>query len=146
MNKGPTASVSPRRERAAATRRRMVEAAYRLMSTRGYTETTMADIASEARVAVQTVYFTFHSKPAVLLAVFEFAVKGDHMPNSPMERPWFAARTREPDHQRALEIFIDATTEIFHRVVPIAPAIRLFGGDPELADVYELTGRLQRDA
>jgi len=33
----------------------MVEAAYRLTSTRGYMETTMAAIAAEVGVAVQTV-------------------------------------------------------------------------------------------
>lgn len=124
----------------------MVEAAYRLMSTRGYIETTMADIATEAGVAVQTVYFTFHNKPAVLRAVFEFAVKGDHLPSSPIERPWFGAMTREPDHQRALETFVDATVEIFHRVVPIASAFNMLGDDPEIADLYQLNGRLQRDA
>ena len=61
----------------------MVEAAYRLMSARGYMETTMADIAAEAGVAVQTVYFKFHNKPAVLRAVWAFAVKGDHLPGGP---------------------------------------------------------------
>jgi AcrR family transcriptional regulator len=123
----------------------MVEAAYRLMSTRGYMETPMADIATEAGVAVQTVYFTFHTKPAVLRAVIEFAVKGDHLPNSPIERPWFAAMTQEPDHERGLAIFVDATTEIFRRVVPLATAFNAFAADPEIADFYQLNGRWQRD-
>jgi len=62
----------------------MVEAAYRLTSTRGYMETTMAAIAAEVGVAVQTVYFTFHNKPALLRAAFEFAIKGDHLAASPV--------------------------------------------------------------
>lgn len=141
----PRAPVTSRRERTAATRRRMVEAAYLLMSTRGYMETTMADIAAEAGVAVQTMYFTFHSKPAVMRAAFEFAVKGDHLPNSPVERPWFAAMEQEPDDERALAIFVDATTAIFRRVLPLASVFSALGDDPEIASLYALNGRLQRD-
>jgi AcrR family transcriptional regulator len=123
----------------------MVEAAYRLMSARGYMATTMADIAAEAGVAVQTVYFTFHTKPAVLRAAFEFAVKGDHMPDSPVQRPWFAAMEREPDHERALAIFVDASIEILRRVMPLTAVFKALGDDPEIVSFYELTGRLQRD-
>ena len=123
----------------------MVEAAYRLMSTRGYMATTMADIATEAGVAVQTVYFTFHTKPAVMRAAFAFAVKGDHLPNSPVERPWFAAMELEPDHERALAIFVDASIEILRRVMPLAAVFSALGDDPEIVSFHELTGRLQRD-
>src|SRR5258708_16223048 len=97
-----------RRERALATRQRMVEAAYRLMSTHGYAQTTMAAIASEAGVAVQTLYFTFHNKPAVMRAAFEFAVHGDHRPMSPPQRPWFEAMRMEPDCETALGMFADS--------------------------------------
>jgi AcrR family transcriptional regulator len=123
----------------------MVEAAYRLMSTRGYVETKMADIAAEAGVAVQTVYFTFHSKPAVMRAAFEFAVKGDHLAIRPVERPWFAAMEKEPDYRRALSIFVDATATILRRVTPLAAVFKALGDDPEIANFYELSERLQRD-
>ena len=123
----------------------MVEAASRLMSTRGYIGTTMADIAAEAGVAVQTMYFTVHTKPAVLRAVFEFAVKGDHLPNSPVQRAWFGALEQAPDAEQALAIFVDATTEIFRRVAPLASAFNALGDDPEIVDFYALNGRLQRD-
>jgi AcrR family transcriptional regulator len=124
----------------------MVEAAYLLMSTRGYMATTMADIAAEAGVAVQTVYFTFHSKPAVMRAAFEFAVKGDHLPTSPLERPWFAVMEKEPDYRRAVAIFVEASTPILQRATPLAAVFSALGGDPDLATVHELTERLQRDA
>lgn len=123
----------------------MVAAAYRLMSTRGYKETKMADIAAEAGVSVQAVYFTFHSKPAVMRAAFEFAVKGDHLPIRPVERPWFAAMEKEPDYRRALAIFVDASAAILQRVAPLAAAFNALVDDPEIEDFYELSGRLQRD-
>jgi AcrR family transcriptional regulator len=50
-----------RHERAPATRQRITRVAYALFSERGYAETTMAEIAEAAGVAVQTVYFAFHT-------------------------------------------------------------------------------------
>jgi AcrR family transcriptional regulator len=123
----------------------MVEAAYRLMSTRGYMDTTMADIAAEAGVAVQTVYFTFHSKPTVLRAAFEFAVVGDHLPGGPGERAWFATMQGEADLGRALGILVDAVTAIFRRIVPLVSVFQALGDEPEVASFRELNSRLTRD-
>ncbi|MGH2394330.1 MAG: helix-turn-helix domain-containing protein, partial [Candidatus Limnocylindria bacterium] len=68
VNADVAAGARPsRRQRAAATRRRIGEAAFRLFALSGYAATTMEAIAREAGVAVQTVYFTFHTKAAVLI-------------------------------------------------------------------------------
>lgn len=123
----------------------MVEAAYRLMSTRGYMRTTMTDIASEAGVAVQTVYFTFHNKAAVMRSAFEFAVHGDHRPITPTERPWFRAMEQERDPARALEMFVEANLEILHRVLPLSTVFDALGDDPEIANFHALGERLRRD-
>ncbi|HLO36428.1 MAG TPA: TetR/AcrR family transcriptional regulator [Candidatus Deferrimicrobium sp.] len=123
----------------------MVEAAYRLMSARGYIDTTIADIAAEAGVAVQTVYFTFHNKPGVLRAAFEFAVTGDHRPGGPAEREWFVALRQERDAERALVILVDATAEIFRRIVPLASVFQVLGDDPEIDSFSRLNRRLTRD-
>jgi AcrR family transcriptional regulator len=123
----------------------MVEAAYGLMSTRGYLDTTMADIAAEAGVAVQTVYFTFHNKPAVLRAAFEFAVTGDHLPGGPAQRAWFAAMEQERDLERALVILVDATSAIFRRIVPLWPVFTVLADDPEIDSFYQMNRRLTRD-
>jgi AcrR family transcriptional regulator len=123
----------------------MVEAAYRLMSARGYMRTTMAEIAAEAGVAVQTVYFTFHNKPAVLRSAFEFAVLGDHLPITPIKRPWFRALELEADYKRALAIFVDANIEILRRVVPLATVFNALGDDPEIASFHVLSERLRLD-
>ena len=55
-----------RQERAATTRRRMLDAAYDLFCEQGFRATTMDAIAQRAGVAVQTLYFTFHTKDALL--------------------------------------------------------------------------------
>src|SRR5213595_300848 len=79
-----------RRERAKATQWRIVKAAYTLFCARGYAGTTMAEIAEAAGVAVQTVYFTFHTKSALLSRAYDFAVMGEDEPLPPEQQPWHA--------------------------------------------------------
>lgn len=57
--------------RRAATRRRVILAGNRLFETRGYSETSIADISAEAGVAARTIYLHFDSKAAILLAYFD---------------------------------------------------------------------------
>lgn len=134
-----------RQERARATRRRMVEAAYNLMSAHGYPQTTMAEVAAEAGVAVQTVYFTFQNKPGLLRAAFEFAVHGDHRPITPLERPWFRTMEQERDFDRALGIAVEATVAILKRVTPLASAFGMLGNDPEISAFQQLSERLRQE-
>ena len=65
-----------RAEQAAATRQRILNAAYDLFCELGYRATTMALIAERAHVAVQTVYFTFRTKDALLQEVHNQTVLG----------------------------------------------------------------------
>ena len=54
---------SPRRQQqAAATRQAILEAAQRLFERRGYPATTMEQVATEAGVALKTVYLAFATK------------------------------------------------------------------------------------
>lgn len=63
----PAPVKGTRRERQAAdTRREILEAAQRLFVARGYAATSVADVAAEAGVAVQTIYSSVGSKRALL--------------------------------------------------------------------------------
>ena len=63
---------APHRQRQArATRERIAAAARRLFARDGYAATTIQAIAREAGVAVQTVYATFGTKRAILLALLD---------------------------------------------------------------------------
>ena len=65
---------SPRRaEQAAITRRAILDAARTLFVGNGYAATTVADIASHARVSLDTVYATVGRKPALLRELVETA-------------------------------------------------------------------------
>src|ERR1700722_11984222 len=69
--------VSPRRrQQADETRRRIVEAARRLLGKTGYDTTTIAEIAADAGVATQTVYAVFGTKQGILLALIDRAIFG----------------------------------------------------------------------
>ena len=65
-----------RREKAAATRERIITAASAVFAEAGYVGARMTDIATLAGVAVQTVYFIFHTKAELLKACFDHAVLG----------------------------------------------------------------------
>ena len=123
----------------------MVEAGYNLMSARGYADTTMAEIAEMAGVAVQTVYFTFRNKPGLLRAVWEFAVLGDHEPGTPVARPWFRALEQEPELETALGLALDGSLAIHQRVAPLASVFETFSADPEIREFERLDRQLKLD-
>jgi AcrR family transcriptional regulator len=60
-----------RRERVDVTRRAILDAARRLFAERGYAQTPVRLLASEAGVAVRTVYLAFGSKQGVLTALVD---------------------------------------------------------------------------
>lgn len=117
-----------RQEKAAATRRRMLGAAYDLFCEFGYRAATMAAIAKRAGVAVQTLYFTFHTKDQLLQAVHERAVLGDD-PRPPTQQSWFIQAAAEPDPQRAISLAVEATSAILARVAPMLPVFHAVAAD-----------------
>jgi AcrR family transcriptional regulator len=123
----------------------MIEAAYRLFAERGYASTTMADIATEAGVAVQTMYFTFHTKFAVFREAFDFAVVGSDVIVAPSSQPWYDAVRDAPDVKSALHAFVVGFTQIARRVAPMADAIWGIGNDPEAVAFYRDRERLRHE-
>lgn len=116
---GPT-----RRERAKATRRRIIEAALVRFRGQGYAATTMETIAADAGVAVQTVYFAFHTKAELLLAALKVA-GGEHGdPEEPTERDWFGRVMAATSGTRRLALIVELGNEIYRRASPLMPAVR----------------------
>ena len=128
-----------RREQAAQTRRGIVAAASRLFLERAYAGTTMAAIAAEAGVAVETVYRTFEGKAALFRAVVEAALAGGvERSERPVEqRPAIAAMIAEADPVRQVELYAATQSGIHLRAGPLLRALRDARGlDPELARVW----------
>lgn len=120
------------RRRARATRSRITKAAAELFAERGYTRTTMADIAAAAGVAVQTVYFVFHTKTEVLDSAYGLAVMGEDDPAEPQDQAWYRQALAEPDISIAVQLVVDGLSEILRRVAPLDFAVRTAAAaDPE---------------
>ncbi|WP_170991304.1 TetR/AcrR family transcriptional regulator [Herbidospora galbida] len=134
-----------RQGKAAQTRARMIDAAYRLFTQRGYPATTMADIAVEAGVAVQTLYFTFRTKAELLQNVYERAVIGD-ADGPPEQQPWYAAMVATPDLDEALRVLVDAVADVLARTAPLDDYVKTASHDPEPARIRAHNERLRRES
>jgi AcrR family transcriptional regulator len=117
-----------RRERAEeerrATKRRVVEAARELFVTRGYVATTVADIAKEAGVAIQSVYNAGTSKAALMHLVVDLAVAGDDEDVLLADRPDYAAVAEMPTAERQVEALADLIADTMRRLAPVWVAYR----------------------
>jgi AcrR family transcriptional regulator len=131
-----------RKERAAATRRRMIEASYRMFCERGW-GVPLTAIAEEAGVAVQTLYFTFHNKATLLQHALQFAVLGDELPLGPHQRPWFQEMEKEPDQRRAFAMVVDNTLPIYGRTAPLSGIF--LSGEPQPAALWVHSEKLRID-
>jgi AcrR family transcriptional regulator len=78
-----------RREQAAETRRKILDAAEQLFSAHGYAATAMPAIAAQAGVALKTVYLAFGTKAGVLHALWDVRLGGDDQPIPVADRPWY---------------------------------------------------------
>ena len=134
-----------RRERAQQTRLGIVRAAHQLFVTRGYTGATMADIAEAAGVAVQTVYFVFHTKSELLQACYERAVLGEDDPKPPQLQPWWGAVLRARTPAAAARHFAAGTTSIVARAGELDDIVRAARHEPDAVAVHAHSERLRRD-
>ena len=120
----------------------MLDAAYELFCGAGYRATTMEAIAERAGVAVQTLYFTFHTKDELLQKVHDRTVLGDEaLP--PAMQPWYRAAVEEPDIAAALHLIVEGVETIFARVAPMLPVFHTVTGDPA-GKVWEQGEALRR--
>lgn len=136
--------VKTRRQIAAEeTQRTIVEAAARLFAAHGYHATSITRIASEAGVAVQTIYNSIGSKRDVLSRVLDFAAAGNR---APVPVPQFMREDteQEPDPRRIIAQLVEFWRGALPRTAPVFRIIReAAGADPEIA-ALERTRTAQR--
>lgn len=99
----------------------------------------MEAVAADAGVAVQTLYFTFHSKSGLLQAAYEYAVLGPD-PTPPHLRSWWRAAEEEPDVTKAVGRLVDGTMEVFERAAPLVWVVR---ADEDARAAYEFNENLR---
>lgn len=125
--------------RARATREKVVAAAGQLFVERGYLDTTMAELAAAAGVAVQTLYLSFGSKAAVLKGVVELG--GPDHPSG-----WLEQLRAEPDGPAALAHHVAVTTAAVERHHPLDAVLRAAAADPEPAELLAVARAAALDA
>ena len=141
-------NAQKRRERAEEERRdtrtRVIEAATRLFEVKGYRGTTMADIAREAGVAMQSVYTAGRSKADLLNAAVGRAVAGDDREVFVHDRPGFAALATEPNLVRRVHGMAALICEIQQRSEPMQVAQReAAASDPSMMVSLDTAHRLR---
>jgi AcrR family transcriptional regulator len=128
--------VNDRRTIAAgATQLAIVEAASRLFIERGYLATTLSAIASEAGVAIQTIYNSIGSKRDVLSKVLDYAAAGEHAP-TPAPTCVLAQAEEEPDPRKSLDQLVDFWRNSRRRTAPFYRLLRQAAAlDQQAADL-----------
>ena len=105
------------------TQRVIVEAAARLFVDRGYHGTSIGRIASEAGVAVQTIYNAVGSKHDVLSRVLDFAAAGERAP-MPVAQFMSEQAEGDPDPRRIIGQIVDFWKGAVPRTAPVFRVIR----------------------
>ena len=115
---------SPQRQaQAAATRQRILQAARRLFSERGYQATAIASIAQEAGVSVDTLYAAVGRKPQILRAVIDELLGGEQA----SQRDYVRAVRAKPTAAGKLEVYAEAVSELVPAIGPLQEALRKAG-------------------
>jgi AcrR family transcriptional regulator len=119
------------------TRQRICDAAKELFLSRGYTGTTITDIARGAGVAQQTVYFVYRSKAAVLAAVMDTEIVGDPEEVPLLERPEVRRIARVADPRRRLERLVSVACDVTARLAPLYEVVRGGSADDEVRELLD---------
>jgi len=132
------AKSSSRREKATATRERILDVAQQLFSEHGYAGTTMQAIADGADVAVQTVYFVFHTKGELLRQLLKTVGGRPEDSLETMDRDWVHEAMTDSCGRRSIALMVEHGTDIYARIAPVWAAIGQGASvEPEVADVWQ---------
>jgi AcrR family transcriptional regulator len=127
-----------RREQAHQNRRAVLAAARKRFLAQGYAATTIAEIAQDAGVSVETVYKVFANKAGVLKALFDVSVTGDDDPIPMIQRDVIQDVRNAPEAARKIKIY----TKHLAATMPHSAPIQLLARDgaassPDAAKVWK---------
>jgi AcrR family transcriptional regulator len=129
-----------RRAQAHQNQQRAIDTAARLFAERGYVATSLADVAAEAGMAVQTLYAAFATKANLLARAIDVTLAGDHLPVPVSERGFAQQMRAEPDPRAVLAIYAAHVRDVAERAGGLLLAAWVASGsDPA---VRELTAEL----
>jgi AcrR family transcriptional regulator len=120
---GPARAV-PQRRHSEETRLAILHTALRLFRERGFPDTTMRDVASEAGVSLGAAYYYFAGKDAIVAAYYD-QVQAMHQTAC---RAAFATAT---DLRQRLRAVLHSKVDIMADDRPLLRALFRYGGDPD---------------
>jgi AcrR family transcriptional regulator len=121
-----------RREQARQTRAAIIDVARRRLLNDGFAATTVAAIANEARVSVDTIYKAFGGKPGLVTAICQEALTGEGP--VPAETRSDAMQATERAPREIIRGWGALTTEVAPRIAPILLLVRAAAtAEPEMA-------------
>lgn len=136
---------SSRREQAHRNQNAVLDAAERRFLADGFGATTIAAVAGDAGVSVETIYKTFGNKAGLVAAIHERGLAGQGPIPAPQQSDQMQSRERDP-HQ-IIRNWGRLTTEVAPLVCPILLLIRSAAAtDPDMARLLAETDhqRLER--
>lgn len=146
--KSPRRYHSPRRaEQAAVTRRAVLAAAREVFVERGYGSATVAEIATRAGVALDTVYASVGRKPALLRELVETALSGGDVAVPAHQRDYVAHVRAAAGAAEKLAIYARAVAAINQRLAAVFLVLRDAAvTDRDCAALWaEISGRRARN-
>lgn len=127
-----------RADGARRTRRAIVAAAGDLFLAKGYTATSLAEVAGAAGVARPTVFATFGSKAALLRQVLDEALAGDDAPVPVTQRSWFQPVWDAGTPAAVLDAYADVCVLIAARAARLFETVRRAADDsPEAGQLWQ---------
>jgi AcrR family transcriptional regulator len=105
--------------KAAATRHAVLAAARSLFTQKGYSATSVAELARTAGVNLDTVYAAVGRKPQIMKALIEAALSGSDEAVPATQRDYVARITAARGAREKLTIYADAIGQIQPRLAPI---------------------------
>lgn len=141
--------ASARRAQAQRMRAAIVEVARRRFLAEGYVATTVAAIAADAGVSVETIYKAFGGKPGLVRAIRNEALGGTGP--TPAEDRSDELQATERDPRKIIQGWGVLTAEVAPRVAPILLLVRDAASDPEMARLQteldeQRLGRMSKNA
>jgi len=127
-----------RREQAAETRRKILDAAEQLFAAQGYAVTAMPAIAARAGVALKTVYLAFGTKAGVLHALWDVRLGGDDRPIPVADRPWYRQLLAAEDPHLLVRAAARQSRVVKERAGDVLRILRQAAvTDPALAELWD---------
>jgi AcrR family transcriptional regulator len=138
---------SLRAEQARRTRLSILEAARLLFGAQGYAATTIAQIAAQAGVAIDTVYASVGAKPVLMRLLVETAISGSDQAIPAEQRDYVRQVRAAPTAQEKIGIYATAVTRVNTRLAPLHLVLRDAAAQaPELAHIWtEIVTRRARN-